>query len=242
MRKYATPMLVLLLVSPASAALAQEDEAPGAEVAPVVPAPAIDREQLPPTRVEWFVGIFGGGVEVADTTVSATYQCILCPSVRAEKQVHFDRGEEVGLRTGLWGGDRLDVLGVAFELAQTKAKASQVDVRYVAFSLVPLVRLPFFRTEAMPGGHLDLHAGLVITRVIDGEVRVAFPELPRTVSGNPKGLGVGYLVGASARWWRVALLAEYRVTSMDLTFSDVGDQGEASLQASQALLGLAWIF
>ena len=205
-------------------------------------APALESKSPPAGNGELYVGVFGGGARYADAQVSATYQCFFCVPVSVSKNVTFSKGSVSGLRVGMWG----ETFGFATEFSTAQAdstmNANQVSVRYESFTLMPMLRVPFFKTDTMPGGHLNLYGGIGISIVQTGNISVSYPELPRTVSGIPKGNGSTFLIGVSWKIYRAILFAEQRATDTSLTFSDIGDHGDVRINARQTLIGAAFRF
>jgi hypothetical protein len=236
-------LVVSILFSLGSSGPLLAEELPGLDSTSV---PANETKSVPAKEAEAYVGVFGGNARFADTSVSATYQCFFCSPVTASKNVQFSKGEVAGLRMGMWGDNEYQYIGFAFEFSTTKAHSmmsiDQVDVSYESFSLMPMVRLPLFKTDSMPGGHLNLYAGVAFSKVMSGNMSVTFPELPRTVSGDAKGSGSVFLIGASLKYSRVLLFLEERATNMNLSFSDLGDSGDANISAKQTIAGAAYRF
>ena len=242
MKTNAAPFLLMTFLAASGPANSQESPAPVPPPAPTTADAPPPQQLRRPLGLESFIGLFGGGVTVADTRVSATSQCFFCSPVSAEKNVSFDRGSTAGLRAGFWGPGDFIYAGLGLELAHTAIRADSVNIRYDSLTFTPMLRLPLFRTAAMRGGHVNLYTGLLVSRTIYGKMSVGFPELPRTVSGNVDGRGLGVLFGASLRYARLALNAEYRSAGMNLTFSDLGDRGSAKLSGKQTLFGLSCLF
>jgi hypothetical protein len=227
--------IATLFCSHGSSGFAQAEEIQGSgnEVS------AVESKSWPSSEGEFYVGVFGGGVRYADAQVSATYQCFFCSPVSASKNVSFSKGSVSGLRVGMWGEN----FGFATEFGTAQADsmmaANQVSVRYESFTLMPMLRAPFFKTDSMPSGHLNLYGGIGISIVQTGNVSVSYPELPRTVSGIPKGNGTTILIGISWKIYRAALFVEQRAMDTNLTFSDIGDSGDVQINAKQTLVGAA---
>jgi hypothetical protein len=190
------------------------------------------------------VGVFGGDARFADAQVAATYQCILCspPSVSASKNAQFSKGSVTGLRLGMWG----ETFGFATEFSTSKADSmmgsDQVSVRYESFTFMPMLRVPFFKTDSMPSGHLSLYGGFGISSIMSGNISVSYPELPRTVSGKPRGTGTTLMIGASWKFTRTILFVERRATDTSLSFSDIGDSGNVQINATQTIVGASLRF
>jgi hypothetical protein len=220
----------------AGVAHAEEMQGSGSE------ASALVSKSSPAPAGELYVGVFGGGARYADAQVSATYQCFFCSPVSASKNVTFSKGSVSGLRVGMWG----ETFGFATEFSVAQADSmmsgNQVSVRYESFTFMPMLSMPFFKTDSMPGGHLNLYGGIGISTVQTGNISVSYTELPRTVSGMPKGNGTTFLIGVSWKIYRAILFVEQRATDTSLTFSDIGDHGDVQMNARQTLLGAAFRF
>jgi hypothetical protein len=227
-----------LLCSPGSSGFTQAEEMQGSGSE----ASGVESRNSPAETGEFYVGVFGGGARYADAQVSATYQCILCSPVSASKNAAFSKGSVSGLRVGMWG----ETFGFATEFSTSQADsmmgANQVSARYESFTLMPMLRMPFFKTDATPGGHLNLYGGIGISNTSTGNISVSYPELPRTVSGIPKGNGTTFLIGASWKLYRSIFFVEQRATDTSLTISDIGDNGVVQINSKQTHIGAALRF
>jgi len=221
-----------------SSGFARAEEVPG----PESEVPALQSNSGPAKVGELYVGIFGGGAQYSDAQVTATYQCFFCSPVSASKNVAFSKGSVSGLRVGMWGEN----FGFATEFSSSQADSmmgsDQVSVRYESFTFMPMIRAPFFKTDSMPGGHLNLYGGFGISSILSGNISVSYPELPRTVSGVPKGNGTTFMIGASWRFSRAILFLEQRATDTSITFSDIGDSGDVQINSTQTIIGAALRF
>jgi hypothetical protein len=149
--------------------------------------PAVQSKGWPTSAGEGYVAIFGGHARFADAQVTATSQCLFCspPLVSANKNVQFSKGSVIGLRLGMWG----ETFGFATEFSTSRADSmmsnNQVSVRYESLTFMPMLRMPFFKTDSMPNGHLNLYGGFGISIIRTGNISVSYPGLPHTVSGMP---------------------------------------------------------
>jgi hypothetical protein len=227
---------LLCLLGSSEFAQAEDINSSGIEV------PADETKSQPASAGEVFVAIFGGAARFADAQVTATYQCFFCSPVSASKSAQFSKGSVSGFRLGMWG----ETLGFATEFSTSSADSmmgsDQVSVRYESFTFMPMLRVPFFKTDSMPSGHLSLYGGLGISRTMSGNISVSYPELPRTVSGKPMGTGTTVMIGASWKFTRSILFVERRTTSTSLSFSDIGDSGDVQVNATQTIIGAALRF
>jgi hypothetical protein len=235
-------LLSLVLSSLGNSVFAQTDNLNS----PVNDVSVVETEKLPSKEAEFYFGLFGGNAHYSDTQVTATYQCFFCSPITATKNIHFSKGEISGIRIGWWGGNKTQNLGVAFEFTTTNAKSrmikDEVNARYESFSIMPMLRIPFFKSDSMPGGYFNLYGGAGFSRVMSGNISVTFPELPRTVSGNAKGTGSIFLIGISLKFSRVILSVEQRAADTNLSFSDIGGSGDARINAKQTIFGAACRF
>jgi hypothetical protein len=225
----------LLLAASTGPARAQDERAALAPpAAPGDPAPLR----------EAYVLLFGGPAFFSRSEVQATNKGILVADVTVQRDVAF-RGDAVaGLRAGAW---LHPWLGVAMELATTKAAADLVELRYTTLSLIPMARLPLLASAGEPHGRLYLYAGLPLSMVVEGQGTARFPELGHDVSGSPNGfgkdgqvsLGVGALVGVGLNLGPVVVLLEQRVSTLDLTFSQLFQEVRATVASRQTILGAA---
>jgi len=185
-----------------------------------------------------YVALFLGRASLDSTSVSATHEGFLGnPTVSVTQQVSFHDSDLFGLRVGVWGRGELRYLGAAAEFASTKAQSDQVNLRVDTMSLVPMIRLPLLPMEQAPDGLIDLYAGVALTKIVGGDCTASFPALGQPVSGSPEGFGVSWLAGISLRLWRALLLVEVRHLSQDVTFTQVFQHGQATLEGQQLVLG-----
>jgi hypothetical protein len=215
-------------------------EARAEEVGDGVPAaPA-----RPAEARETFLAIFIGPATFPPRDVQATSKGILTPDLTVRQEVRFGGSEVFGLRLGTW---LLPHLGGAVEISSTKARSDLVSLRYTTFSLVPMARLPLFRGGGEPKGRVYLYGGLALSAVLEGKGSASFPALGTTVSGSagsglgvqgrPASLGLGGLAGVGVNLGPVMLFAEYRATTVDLTFADLFQEIRARLDSRQAIVG-----
>jgi len=204
--------------------------------APEGPAPG-------PRGPEFHLALLFGPASFQRTTVVATVQpSFFGPSTTLSQEVAFSRGEVGGLRLGLWGSGALAHAGFASDLEGVKAKAEEVDLNLVTLTFIPMLQAPLWPSEAQPGGRLNLYAGLGLKTTVDGKATVRFGALPRPASGKLKGQGFELLAGLSLRLGPAILLLEHRESNLDLTFSDLGDQGKVKLGGGVTVFGAAWRF
>ncbi len=227
---------------------APDSSATGAGSAPTgrsaAPTPAGANEP------EYYVAALLGPASIDDTTVTATSQCFLCAPTTASKEVHFEDSTVIGLRVGMWGGAGYRELGFAAELSSLSAKSAsgsggEVSLEYTSLSLMPMFRIPFFKTDSLPTGRLNIYAGFALSVVMFGKITVNFPELSLPVSGDAEGNGAGVFIGASLRFSRLTLFAEIRSMSMNLSLSDESfnlGEADASINTQQAVFGAAYRF
>ncbi|MGB8930567.1 MAG: hypothetical protein WCC48_04860 [Anaeromyxobacteraceae bacterium] len=239
------PCVTALLFSGGARADAQEGAPPppadvGSAPAATVEGPSARTWRWP--RAQWWVGLFAGSSSVADSTVSGTEQGLFSPSASGARYVHFGTGRTAGIRAGIWAGDPFAWLGADVEVAQTTASSSDGFLQYTDLLLMPMIRVPILRTDAMPGGHVNLYAGALVSLPVSGEIRVDDPANGRLLSGPVEGKGFGFALGGSVSYWRLALQAEYRSVSLDLSFNDYFHDGGAAPTVKTVLVGLAYLW
>lgn len=191
---------------------------------------------------EGFVGLFGGNVTAADTDVVGTYQCYFCAPVTDQATVHFSGGPMAGVRVGMWGGGSLIMAGVGLEFSNNSVSADNAKLEYQSIGVTPMLRLPLWRTAAMPGGHVTPYAGFILSRANSGDFSVSLPALPRPLAGGAEGSGAGELLGVAIKYRSIAIQLEFRSVSQKLSLdSFASDEADLKMQTRQALLGINYL-
>lgn len=192
---------------------------------------------------ELSIGLRSGLGSVADSEVSASIGCLVfCYVVTETRAVHFSDLKTVGLRADLWGGGSWINAGLGLEMATSSTKADNVSLRYNTTSFFPMLRLPLWRDAAMPGGHVNLYGGMMITRAWGGDMEVSFPGLPRPVSGVVTGSGSGPFAGVALKYGHALLSLEYRDTDIKLKMKEYFDYGSARIDGQETQLGLSYLY
>jgi hypothetical protein len=147
---------------------------------------------------EWYLGVFGGPLSAGDTTATYTTQFFFSGPTTTTAHIRFNSASVMGLRWGMWGANEYPYLGFAMEFSTVQADgvsdgpgAVPASVDYIAFSLIPMVRLRFFRTESLPNRHVNIYAGIALSFVPSGSVTT------NAFEADLKGSGVGGLLGVS---------------------------------------------
>lgn len=215
-------------------------------IEPVAAPVAVSRPVTTPGRpggAEFSIGLRSGRGSVADSEVSASIGCLVfCYVVTETRTVHFSDIKTVGLRTDLWGGGRWINAGFGLEMATSSTKADHVSLRYNTTSFFPMVRLPLWRDAAMPGGHVNLYGGMMVTRAWGGDMEVSFPGLPRPVSGVVTGRGNGAFAGVALKYGHALLSLEYRDTDIKLNMKEYYDYGSTRMDGQETQLGLSYLY
>lgn len=231
----------------ASGLVAAEVAEPVLPVDRPVAGSAVESRAVPTSArlggAELSIGLRSGRGSVADSKVSASIGCLaLCYVVTETQTVHFNDVKTVGLRTDLWGGGSWINAGIGVEMATSYTKADNVSLRYNTTSVFPMVRLPLWRDAAMPGGHVNLYAGMMITRAWGGDMEVSFPGLPRPVSGGVTGRGDGAFAGIALKYGHVLLSLEYRDADIKLNMKEYYDYGSTRIDGQETQLGLGYLY
>lgn len=194
---------------------------------------------------EEYIALFGGKARTAGTTATATSSnpfCFFppCPGpVTSSNNVNFDRGNTSGIRYGFWG----EHWGVAAEYSTTFAphafspNNTSAEASYDAFSLIPMVRTSYFRSESMPEGRVDLYGGIGFSQ-ISGRLWVSSPKV--TVSGDTSGAtGILFLLGADVKYSKFSFFVELRKMETDLSVSFLGNSASAQISTMATVGGVA---
>lgn len=195
-------------------------------------------------KFEQYVAIFKGNAQVADSQVTATNTpCFLCAPTTASQNFQFEKGNVAGIRWEAWW----EYFGFALEFSSTHANSgknynsSSLNVGYESLSFIPMLRAPFFKTDSMPGGRLNLYAGVGLSSVLSGYIDVTIPPLP-PVSGKTTGNGTVALIGASLNYSKLMLFVEQRATDTSLSYSYLGNSADVSVSANETVAGVAYRF
>lgn len=231
----------------ASGLVAAEAAEPGLPVTRPVTEPAAEFRPVTTSArlggAELSIGLRSGRGSVADSNVSASIGCLVfCYVMTETRTVHFNDVKTAGLRADLWGGGRWINAGFGVEMATSYTKADNVSLRYNTTSVFPMVRLPLWRDAAMPGGHVNLYGGMMITRAWGGDMEVSFPGLPRPVSGMVTGRGDGAFAGIALKYGHVLLSLEYRDTDIKLKMKEYYDYGSTRIDGQETQLGLGYLY
>jgi hypothetical protein len=203
------------------------------------------RRNSPPI-FEGYVGVFKGISNVADAQVMASYSCFLCTTTTASQTIHFDKGSTAGIRVGFWGEN----FGFAFDNSVMHASNTgqknvpQVSVGYEYESFIPMVRATFFKTESMPGGHLNIYLGLGISGYGTGNIDVTIPPNPPiSASAKDKG-GTIALIGVSYRYSHAIFFLEFRATDITISSDNwaPGNNATIPIRSNDTVLGTAYRF
>lgn len=224
---------------------AEEDDPVSPDMGMMVPAAPSAPRASPwgMEGAEFSLGIRAVNGNAGDSVVSASIGCFLfCVPVTAEKTVQWGDLHGGGLRADFWGGGSWINAGFGIEMMSEAANADQVSLRYNTTSFFPMLRLPLWRDAAMPGGHVNLYGGLMITRAWGGDMDVNFPELPRPVSGVVTGSGGGAFVGMAFRYRHAALSLEYRDINLKLDMKDYVDYGNTRIDGKETQVGLSYLY
>lgn len=189
---------------------------------------------------EQYLGVFGGPLSAGDTTATYTTQFLFSGSTTTTANIRFNSASVMGLRWGMWGADKYPYLGFAMEFSTVQADgvsggqgAVPASVDYIALSLMPMVRLRFFRTESLPNGHLNIYAGIALSFVPSGSVTT------NTFEADLKGSGAGGLLGVSLRFSLLDLFAEVRSMNMNLEVDQLFSSGDLTMSTKETVFGAA---
>jgi hypothetical protein len=190
---------------------------------------------------EWYLGVFGGPLSAGDTTATYTSTGFLFSGpTTTTVNIRFSSASVMGLRWGMWGADKYPYLGFAMEFSTVQADGMSggaggvpASVDYIALSLMPMVRLRFFRTESLPNGHVNIYAGIALSFVPSGSVTTNAFEADLT------GSGVGGLLGVSLRFSLLDLFAEVRSINMNLEVDQLFSSGDLTMSTKGTVFGAA---
>ena len=176
------------------------------------------------------------------TATSSNPFCFIppCPGpVTSSNSVNFDRGNTSGIRYGLWG----EHFGLAVEYSNTfvphafSPNNTVAEASYDAFSLIPMVRTSYFKSESMPEGRVDLYGGIGFSE-ISGRLSVNSPRV--NVSGDTSGAtGILFLVGADVKYSMYSFFVELRKMETELGVSFLGDSANAKISTTETVGGVA---
>lgn len=193
---------------------------------------------------EQYLALFGGPVSAGDTT--ATYNTsgfLFSGPTTTTANIRFNNASVIGVRWGIWGGDTYPYLGFAMELGTFQADgvsdgtaAVPAKVDYISFTLMPMVRARFFRTESMPNGHVNIYGGIAFSFVPSGSVSTS------AFNADLKGNGMGGLAGVLLRYASLDLFGEARSMSMNLDVDQLFSSGDLSMNTKETVFGVALRF
>lgn len=208
-----------------------------------MPSAGVQGESFRASGAEFWIGIRKADGSVDDAVVSASISCLIfCVVETAAHTVQFHDFNGGGLRADLWGGGRWRNVGFGTDIMTTRAEADHVSLRYNTASFFPMVRLPLWRDATLPGGHVNLYGGLMVTRAWGGEMEVSFPELTRPVSGVVTGTGNGAFAGVMLKYRHVGVGVEYRTMDLDLEMKEYFDYGYTRIKGDEVQLGLSYLY
>ena len=190
---------------------------------------------------EQYLALFGGPASAGDAT--ATYNStgfLFSGPTTTTANIRFNSASIIGVRWGMWGGDTYPYLGFAMELSTFQAEgvsggteAIAANVDYIAFTLMPMVRLRFFRTESLPSGHVNIYGGIALSFVPSGSVTT------NAFEADLMGSGVGGLLGVSLRFSLLDLFAEVRSMNMNLEVDQLFSSGDLTMSTKETVFGAA---
>lgn len=223
---------------------AAETEPFGPEADTVVSGQAMSEPNiLRASGAEFSLGLRQMTGQADDAQVSASIGClILCVVETVASPVRFRDFKGGGLRADLWAGGRWINAGFGMDMMTARLKADNVSLRYNSTSFFPMLRLPLWRDADMPGGHVNVYGGLMVTRAWGGEMKVSFPALTRPVSGVVTGTGGGAFAGVALKRQHFAVSVEYRDIDLDLEMKEYFDYGYTTVSGSEVQLGLSYLF
>jgi hypothetical protein len=202
-----------------------------------------ERERGGKKSGEQYLGVFGGPLSVGDTTATYTTQFFFSGPTTTTANIRFNSASVIGVRWGMWGADKYPCLGFAMEFSTVQADgvsggpgAAPASVDYIAMSLMPMVRLRFFRTESLPSGHLNIYGGIALSFVPSGSVTTYAFE------ADLKGSGAGGLLGVSLRFSLLDLFAEVRSMNMNLEVDQLFSSGDLTMSTKETVFGAAFRF
>jgi len=194
---------------------------------------------------EDFIGFFGGNFSPNDSDVTVTFTCGSCNTTPQTSSLSFDSGSVIGLRSGLWGINELDVFGFAIEISKTLASGRLIDVDYSSISLMPMLRIPLLTSSSMPGGHVNLYAGVSGDWIFSGNMSVRIPPSgtnPTYASGSMTGNGYSLMAGVIVKFSHFSISGEYRDVTMNTKFANADNYGNAKVSGPQAIVTLGYLF
>jgi len=191
--------------------------------------------------LELYLAFFGGPSSAGNTTATYTSTGFLFSGpTTTTANIRFNSASVMGLRWGMWGADKYPYLGIAMEFSTIQADgvsggpgAVPASVDYIALSLMPMVRLRFFRTESLPNGHVNIYAGIALSFVPSGSVTT------NAFEADLMGSGVGGLLGVSLRFSLLDLFAEVRSMNMNLEVDQLFSSGDLSMSTKETVFGVA---
>lgn len=208
-----------------------------------------------PGFAEMFIAVYGGIAYTGDDTVTVQeHEPFFVPPNTFRLDADFDQSSVFGGRIGYWFRGA-PWLGVALDVSHHEAEADNLDVDAVPVSGLIMLRAPLHASDAYPRGRLQPYLGMgpsVFTADIDIDSGAGeeFSEF---------GDDIGVDLRAGAAWYlnpHLALLAEYRFTSVSIEFEEercaaflcflgghaTSRTAEVTLETHHFLLGLSYHF
>lgn len=141
------------------------------------------------------------------------------------------------------------------EFSETHAHAdgmrnngASATVSYQSFSFIPMLRASFFKTDSMPGGLVNLYGGFGLDFIPSANIDATIPPLPPVSASSSMSnstnntFGTTLLIGASLRFSKIILFAEWRATEASFSYSYLGDGVSIPVSANETVLGVAYRF
>ena len=186
-----------------------------------------------------------GRPQIDNAQLSVTYTCILCTPTTVNDNVSFDKGDIAGIRWEGWA----KYLGFAIEWSvlhggnTNTPNVPQVSFNFQSLYLIPVVRMPVLRSEAMPNGRLNLYGGFGLARIF-GNMDVNVPPKSPFSTSIKSNAGTIFLIGVSLDFRKFAVLLERRATQNTLTSDNwaPGTSATIPVDTNGTIVGLAYKF
>jgi hypothetical protein len=132
----------------------------------------------------------------------------------------------------------------------SKGDAPPPPAHSITIAFMPMLRVPFFASNSLPNGRIQLYGGFALSFVMSGQINVHFSELPQPVVADvKKGTGAGFFAGVPLNLSRVALFGELRSMNMSIDFSNEDENlfgaemsADLSVDTRQTVFGVRFLY
>jgi len=237
-----------------------EAQSPGNDIESAETDPVLAKDSLLSRMqaLEQNFGIFAGGSRLADSHITTTYQCFICTMTSGSQDFQFEQGSISGIRGEMWGkyfGTALEISSTSNAHSVLNANGASASIGINSVSIIPMLRMPFFATESMPGGKLNLYGGLGLDFITWISMNISMPGQPPLsahISGRYNNASPGTLMLAGVSWSysRWIVFAEYRSLETKIDYDGAIDNFSLSpvrtasvpIHMTQTIAGIKYRF